>query len=188
MADKLGHRRGAGARHDQMRRRHALRQIGKERRAFGCNAEPRIDLAHGVEVFRARLLHDAQPRAHIGAEALDRLRHDLRHHMRALAAAEHEQPQRAARLRRGIGRGRRRDHGGPHRIAGEGDFGLQRGIEILQRRKAGGDLRSRARPACGWRGPSRRSARAARSARRAWTPRSAAARSDSRRSRRPRRA
>ena len=41
-----------------MRRRHARRQVGKERRAFGGDAEPDVNRAHAVEVLGARLLHD----------------------------------------------------------------------------------------------------------------------------------
>ena len=37
---KLGHGRGAGARHDQMARRHARRQIGEERRDLGRDLQP----------------------------------------------------------------------------------------------------------------------------------------------------
>ncbi len=50
-----------------------------------------VSAAHGIEIFGARLLHDRQPRPQIGAQAADRRRHDLRHHPRALAAAEHQQ-------------------------------------------------------------------------------------------------
>ena len=50
-------------------------------------------------------------------------RHDLGHHMRALAAAEYEQAQLAISWR-GIGRGGGRDHLRAQRIAGEGYFAL----------------------------------------------------------------
>ena len=57
--------RGARARHDQMRRRDARRQIGEERRDLGFDAEPRIGSRDARLVLVARLLHDAQPRAQV---------------------------------------------------------------------------------------------------------------------------
>jgi hypothetical protein len=54
-----------------MRCGHALRQIGKEGRAFGRNAESIVSAAHRVKVFGARLLHDRKPRPDIRRYALD---------------------------------------------------------------------------------------------------------------------
>ena len=103
---------------------------------LGGDAEPGISRAHRVEVLGARLLHDAKPRAQIGGEPLDCRRHDLGHHARALAAAEHQQAQLSARLRRGIGRRRRGDHLAAHRIAGEGHLALpERGSSFASVRK-----------------------------------------------------
>ena len=87
-----------------MRRRQPRRQIGKERRDVGGNAEPNISRAHSIDVFGARLLDDREPRANTGVKFFDRRRHDLRHHAGALAAAEHDQAQFSVCLRRGIGR------------------------------------------------------------------------------------
>ena len=70
-----------------------------------------------------------------------RRRHDLGHDMRALAAAEHDQPQRRAGRRRGVSAGGGRDHLRAHRIAGEADLGLQTRIEIGERVEAGGNGR-----------------------------------------------
>ena len=114
----------------------------------------RIGRAHGVEVLGARLLHDAKPRAQGGVEQLDRRRHDLGHHPRALAAAEHDEAQRTARIRRGIGDGRRGDHVSAHRIAGEGHLAVPvRESRFVKRAKAGGDRGHARQPATCWRGP-----------------------------------
>ena len=109
---KLGHGGSAGARDDEMSGGHARRQVGKERRALGGDAEARIGRAHDVDVLGAHLLHDAQTRAHALRQALDGRRHDLGHDMRALAAAEHQKTQSLVRRRRAVGRCRCRDHGG----------------------------------------------------------------------------
>ncbi len=46
-----------------MARRHARRQIGKEWRDFGGNAEILIGDAHAAEILIAGLLRDGKPRA-----------------------------------------------------------------------------------------------------------------------------
>ena len=58
-----------------------------------------IGLAHARQILVARLLHDHEPLRSVRLEPLDRGRHDVGHDARALAAAEHEQAQRAARRR-----------------------------------------------------------------------------------------
>ena len=54
---------------DQMRRRHARRQIPEESRQFGLHAHRGIGCAHRFEIFGAALLHDFEPRAQIRAAA-----------------------------------------------------------------------------------------------------------------------
>ena len=78
-----------------MRGGDARRQVGEERRDLGGDAQPRVGLAHARQILVARLLGEQQPRAQRRVEPLDRRRHDLGHDARALAAAEHQQAQRA---------------------------------------------------------------------------------------------
>src|SRR5438874_805298 len=86
---------------------HQIRQpLGEERRDFGCDLGPGIDVRDPGEVLLARLLHHREARSHIAPESLDGERHDVGHDPRALAAAEDEQAYRPRRLRSGIGRGR----------------------------------------------------------------------------------
>ena len=150
------------------------------------DAEPRIGVAHArAGPRRAPAARSSSRVAQRRLEPLDRGRHDVGHHPRALAAAEHEEPERPAGVERRIGHRRRRDHRRPHRIAGVRRLGGER----RRRRRARRESRSRSRAT---RGASNRLARpitrvllvdqrrdaAQRS------PPAAAARSDSRRSRR----
>ena len=83
------------------RGRDARRQVGEERRDLGRDAEPaHRRRATRADVLRARLLHDREPRRRCGCEPLDRGRHDVGHDARALAAAEHQEAERPAALRR----------------------------------------------------------------------------------------
>src|SRR5262249_51312125 len=50
---KLGHGRGAGARNNEMARRHPRRQIGEEGRDFGLDLHPRVDLPDARHVLLA---------------------------------------------------------------------------------------------------------------------------------------
>ena len=80
-----------------MRLRHALRQIGEERRQFGADFGIGIDLAHRFHIFRAALLHHCRRMLEIMRQAGERGGHDLAEGARALAAAEHQQAQRRRR-------------------------------------------------------------------------------------------
>ena len=97
IADKLGDGRGARARHDEMARRHARRQVLEERRHVAGDLQPRIGVANARQILVAGLLHDLQPRPQPRLELFDRRRHDVRHHAGALAAAEHQKLQRSRR-------------------------------------------------------------------------------------------
>ena len=72
-------------------------------------------------------------------EPLDGRRHDVGHDPRALAAAEHQQPQRTAGLGRRIGSGRRGDHRPADRIAGAHRLGGERRRAVEHAIEAGGD-------------------------------------------------
>ena len=82
-----------------MARRQPRRQIGEERRQFGVDLEPVIDRAHARHVFLAHLLQN-QPVPQRRLQPFDRGRHDIGHHPRALAAANHQQAKGAGRFRR----------------------------------------------------------------------------------------
>ncbi len=69
---------------------------------------------HRVDVLGAGLLDNMQPRANGAAEQRHRRRHDFRHHPRALAATEDEQPDGAVAFRRYIGHVRGLQHQRPH--------------------------------------------------------------------------
>ena len=68
---EFGNRRGAGARNHQMARRHARRQIGKERRDLGGDRGAGVGFAHALEILLARLLDDSEARAQAGIEPAD---------------------------------------------------------------------------------------------------------------------
>ena len=87
----------------------------------------RIGVAHARQVLLARLLRRRRGAARSSRrQPLDRGRHDVAHHPRALAAAEDEEPQRVRPAERRIGRLRRREHRGAHRIAGVDQLRLAR--------------------------------------------------------------
>ncbi len=136
---KLGDRRGARARHDEMARRHARRQIFEERRHVTGDLQPRIDVADARQILIAGLLHDLQPRPQLRLELFDGRRNDVRHHAGALAAAEYEKLQGPAIDERRIADRRRGDHRRPHRITGVGRLCGQRRIIVENPRKARGD-------------------------------------------------
>ena len=116
------------------------RQIGKERRAFGVDAESGVSRAHDLDVLGTRLLHD---------------RHATRNaaSMRSIAVGTISAITRAPWLppkttRRSFPPTRARQKAWPprrppaaHRIAGESPFACNRGVELLERAKAGGDRR-----------------------------------------------
>ena len=79
IGSEFRNRAGARARHDQMSRRNARRQIGEERRHLGGDAETVIDSADARQILLARLLGEQEARAHGRIELLDRRRHDVRH-------------------------------------------------------------------------------------------------------------
>ncbi len=133
----LRDRRGAGARHHQMRGGHALRQVLEERRDLGLDAEPGIGRAGGGLVLRPRLLGHAQARALRVAHKRDGGRHRLREELRPLAAAEDQQTERLIAARGHVWRFGRLQHGGPHRIAG--NHGLGRVAAALRREEAAGN-------------------------------------------------
>ena len=76
----------------------ARRQIGEERRDLGGDFRPRVNVLDARDVLLARLLHDREPRLQMRLEPLDRRRHDVGHDARTLAAAEHDQTERAGRV------------------------------------------------------------------------------------------
>ena len=131
----------------------------------------RVGVADARQVLVARLLHDLQPHLQTRLEPLDRGRHDIGHHARALAAAEHQELQRPAR-RRAADRASPPPRSPPAapdcRCASPWRRAPGRGRE---RRQSRSRSRARAAPASGWRGPSPRSARGSR----VGMPRSAAA-------------
>ena len=117
------------------------RQIGEERRQFGVDLEPVIDRAHPRHVLFAHLLGEDQPVPQRGLQPLDRAGHDIGHHARALAAADHEQAERPARFgRRVFHRGGREDRR-PHRRADGG--GLSRQLPDRDRARRAARSRSR---------------------------------------------
>ena len=115
----LGDRRGAGSRDDQMRLRHAARQVGEERRHLGLDAKSRIGLTHACLVFRAGLLGDGEPRPHGLRKLGDRRRNGVGEKLRALASAEDEEAESLAHVGRRIGLAGLGDDRRPHRIPGE---------------------------------------------------------------------
>ena len=119
---QLRNRARARTADDEMRFRHASREIVEERRKFRHHAARLIRGAHAFQVFRTALLHDVEPRARIGGQYRNRRRHDLAERPRALAAAEHEQTQRTARRRRIVRRVLAGHDFGAHGIAGVDDL------------------------------------------------------------------
>ena len=126
----------------------------RRRRAAHRSSRTRVD------VLLARLLHDREPRAQRRVELLDRGRHDVGHDARALAAAEHQEPQRRRRLGR-RDRASRRPRSPPGRTGLPVCVALAASAasRVEHAGKAGRDRGRRAAPAAGWRGPSPRSAR-----------------------------
>jgi hypothetical protein len=120
---QFGNRRSAGSGHDEMARRDARRQIGKERRNLRSNRKACISLTDAPKILLACLLNNAQARPQSGFEPRDCRGHDVGHDARALAAAEYQNAQyvgrRAVRCCRG------RDHRGSDRISGERRLGRQ---------------------------------------------------------------
>ncbi len=74
---ELGDSRGARARDHQMRRRDPRRQVRKERRDLGADAQPRIGVANLRQILAARLLGDQETDPQRLVEPFDRGRHDL---------------------------------------------------------------------------------------------------------------
>ena len=70
------------------------RQIGKERRQFRADLEAVVNRADPRHVLVTHLLGQDQPALQRRIEPLDSAWHDIAHHARALAAADHEQPER----------------------------------------------------------------------------------------------
>ena len=132
---------------------HARRQVRKERRGLGGNAELGVGALHGLDVLGARLLHDRQADQQRRRDMLDRFRHDLGHHARALAAAENQQPQFSAYVRRGVGRAAAAITSARIGLPVKDNLSLPARIELCERAKAGGDFGDARRPATGWRGP-----------------------------------
>ena len=183
---KLGDRRGAGARHDQMRRRDARRQVGEERRDLGFDAEPRIGLARRAVSSSPRACCTMSSRARRSGAIFSIAGGTIS----AITRAPWLPPDTSRRngptpSGAVIGLRRRRDHHRPHRIAGERRLGGERRVE-RHVGKAGRDRASRAAPAACWRAPSRHWRRGSRSGCAAASRRAPAAGSDSRRNRPPR--
>ena len=106
---EFGDGRGAGAADDEMRRGDPRRHVVEERAELGFDAEPRIGVAHAVDVLRTALLRDAEQAPHLCRQRRDRRRHEVGHEARALAAAEDQKTERLARAARRIGRAGRLD-------------------------------------------------------------------------------
>ena len=120
-------------------------KIGEERRQFGVNLEPVIDRAHPRHVFFAHLLGEDQPAPQRRLQPLDRGWHDIGHHPRALAAADHEQAKRTggvgrSKFHRGRGEDRR-----AHRRADGGGLAGQTRIAIEHAGQRGRDRADAAR-------------------------------------------
>ena len=80
--------------------RHARRQVGEERLDLGSNLESCVGFAHARQILLPRLLHDVEPLAQRLVEPLDGSGQNFRHDTCALAAAEHQEMQRACGVRR----------------------------------------------------------------------------------------
>ena len=115
-----------------MRARDAQRQIGKERRDLRLHAGALIDVGDPRDVFEPRLLRHDYFSARLRRQGGHGGGNHIGHHARALRAAGDEKPQPAVDL--GIGLANRRERVGPERIAGDGDFGAQRGRRVGKRK------------------------------------------------------
>ena len=122
-----------------MARSDPRRQIGEKRRDLGRDLRSRIGVGNPGEVLLARLLHHGEARLQIARESLDCDRHDVGHDARALAAAEYHKAYQPRCFRSGVGRGRRRDHRRPHRIAGARRLGAKLLLAIQHPGEAGRD-------------------------------------------------
>ena len=77
----------------------------------------RVGRTHGVDLGRPRLMHDARPQRH--RQPLQRQRQRVVQHLRAQAAAHHQQPQRPAAAGKALGRRRQQRDRLAHRVAGD---------------------------------------------------------------------
>ncbi len=105
-----------------MARRQPRRQIAEERRQFRIDLEPVIDRTNARHVFCAHLLRENQSVPQRRLQTLDRTRHDIGHHACALAAADHQQTQRAGRFGGDEFHRRCREDRRTHRRADGGGF------------------------------------------------------------------
>ena len=96
-----------------------LRHVGEEWLHLRFDAELGIGRLDPADILGPRLLGDLQPRALRLRQCRKRRRNRIGEELRALAAAEHQQPERLAGSRRRVGRCRCLDDGRTHRIAGE---------------------------------------------------------------------
>ena len=129
-----------------MARGDPCRKISEERRDLGRDLRPCVDVLDPPR-SSSRACCTTESGLQMRIEPLDRGRHDVGHDARALAAAEHQEAQRP-RLRRGVGRRRRRHHRRPHRVAGARRLAASAGL-AQHAGKAGGDG-GHARPAAYW--------------------------------------
>lgn len=112
----------------------ARRQVDEEGRRLGRDAEAVECGAGTLHVLGAHLLGELQPRAQVRRQERQRGRHGVGEEARALAAAEHQKPEFAARDRRVVGDRRRLDHHVAHRIAGMHRLGGE-GLGVARRRE-----------------------------------------------------
>ena len=133
---ELGAGRGARAADDQMACRHALRQVGEERRELRLDAGRSVGLAHAVDILRPALLHDAHLAAHALRQRRDRRRHRIGQEAGALAAADDEQAERIVGGARRIGGPGRLARRRPDRVAGLHHLAL---VTAADAGHAGGD-------------------------------------------------
>ena len=95
------------------------RQVDEERRRLDARqAEREVAVLHRGQVLGPDLLHEVEAGAQVRRQPLDGLGHDLAHHLGALAAAEHQQPQRGTLAEVRIRDPGHRDHRGAERVTG----------------------------------------------------------------------
>ena len=104
---------------DQVSVGHAFGQVVEEAGELSLEAEAGVGARHPLQVLRAALLGEREPRPLRRGQAGDRGRHDFAEHPRALAAADHQHLDRLVRRRRAIGAVTQRRDLGPHRVAGD---------------------------------------------------------------------
>ena len=122
-----------------MRPRQPLRHIAEKALQFRLDAVFSIDRLGSGEILGAGLLADPQHLAKAGRQRSQGGRHDLAHDPRPLAAAEDQQLDRIAALRRLVPALLDGEHRRPHRVSDMDGAAAVGGAQARRRRETGGD-------------------------------------------------